>query len=394
MKSIKIKKIISSFVVSVMTILSSAAVANDIRIGMSAALSGLSKDLGQQMQQGIELRFSEENRRGGIKGQNITLVALDDGYKPLKAAANMRTLIIKEDVLAIIGNTGTPTAALTAPIANQNNTLMFGAYTGADFLRNHDTGCCIYNYRASYKQETAIMVQHILDSGIKPSEIAFFTQNDAYGDAGYSGAIAELKTQGYEKAEQLLDTRYRRNTTNIEQAVADVLALKVPPKAIIMVGSYKASSAFITLLKPTRPDIKFYNISFTGGESLLAHLGDLSDDVFITEVVPSVDSLSPLAITYRAAFDLSLDNYVTPNTVSFEGYIIADILIKAIHSIPGEINRHAILLAIKNEVNAKNNSLTDEHCLNNAPKQVSQTVWLNQAINGHFKTIYVNRCGG
>ena len=394
MKTIKIKKIISSFVVSLLSILSSAALADEIRIGMSAALSGLSQDLGQQMQQGIELRFSQENKRGGVNGKQLKLITLDDGYKPLKAAANMRTLIDGENVIAIIGNTGTPTAVLTAPIANQKNTLMFGAYTGADFLRSENSGCCIYNYRASYKQETAIMVQHILDSGIKPDEIAFFTQNDAYGDAGYSGAIAELKVQGYQQAEQLLDTRYRRNTTNIEQAAADVLALKTAPKAIIMVGSYEASSAFIKLLKPEHPDLKFYNISFTGSDSLLKHLGPLSEGVYMTEVVPNVHSISPLATTYRNAINSRQESSAIPNTVSLEGYIVADILIQAMHSISGNINRHSILLAVEDIIRSKNNALEAEHCLNNAPRQVSQTIWLNQVQKGRFETIYVNRCGG
>lgn len=39
------------------------------------------------------------------------------------------------------------------------------------------------NYRASYVQETAAMIDGLLEAGIEPDEIAFFTQNDSFGDA-------------------------------------------------------------------------------------------------------------------------------------------------------------------------------------------------------------------
>lgn len=389
-----IKKIITIkfFLVCLIYLFTKVAIANDIPIGMTAALSGLSKDLGQQMKSGIELGFAEVNSSGGIKGKKLKLISLDDGYKPLLAASNMRTLIEEEKVLAIIGNTGTPTAVLTAPIANKNKVLMFGSYTGADFLRNNDSGCCIYNYRASYEQETAMMVEHILNSGIDPNEIAFFAQNDAYGDAGYNGAIKAIKSSGYNASEQLLDTRYRRNTINVEQSVADVLMLVNKPKAIIMIGSYEASSAFIKLLKPELPNIKFYNISFTGSIPLLKSLGEYSEGVYITEVVPNVSSSVQLSKDYRNALKNFKQLASNANPISFEGYIIARIFINALKSIEGTINKTTVLDAIKNLeysvqwLGGKNN------CKNTSPKQVSQTVWLNKVVEGKFKNVSIKYC--
>jgi ABC-type branched-subunit amino acid transport system substrate-binding protein len=366
--------------------------ANEIRVGMSAALTGLNKDLGQQMKLGMELGFAEVNASGGVNGRKINLIALDDGYKPLLAAANMRTLIHEEKVLAVLGNTGTPTAVVTVPIANKNKTLMFGSYTGAGFLRDENSGCCIYNYRASYKQETAMMVKHILRSGIKADEIAFFGQNDSYGDAGFSGMIAGLNASGYVHTDRVVDTRYRRNTTNVEQAAADMLMLDKQPKAIIMVGSYGASSAFIKLLKPELPNVNFYNISFTGSEQLLKYLGKHAESVYITEVVPNVASSLPIAADYRAAFRNSLLTMEKPNSISFEGYIVARVFIEALLSIEGEVNRSSVLAAMENLRHPAQANSKAQDCFKKLPKQVSQTVWLNEIVNGKYKTIYVNNC--
>ncbi len=60
-----------------------------------------------------------------MKGRQLRLIELDDGYEPTRTAPNMRRLIEKEQVLAVIGNVGTPTAIAAIPIANEQKTLFF-----------------------------------------------------------------------------------------------------------------------------------------------------------------------------------------------------------------------------------------------------------------------------
>jgi L-ascorbate metabolism protein UlaG (beta-lactamase superfamily) len=67
--------------------------------------------------------------------------------------------------------------------------------------------------------------------GIAPSEIAFFTQNDAYGDAGFSGAVKALQGIGYADAALLPHGRYPRNTVDVEDAVSRLIDPQVRPRA-------------------------------------------------------------------------------------------------------------------------------------------------------------------
>jgi len=168
-----------------------------IKVGMSTALEGPASGLGSNVKLGVEAYFDQVNKNGGIAGRKLKLTALNDGYEPQQAGANMRKLIEEEKVVAVIGNVGTPTAVVTVPIANKSNTLLFGAVTGAGLLRKNPADRYVINYRASYGEETAAMINGLLKSGIKPEEIALFTQNDGYGDAGYNGAIAALKESGF-----------------------------------------------------------------------------------------------------------------------------------------------------------------------------------------------------
>ena len=199
----------------------SAVLADELRFGMSAALSGPLKDVGNNMRLGIEAYFAKVNRQGGIRGDKLTLLVRDDQYEPRLTAPNTRDLIETDQVLAMIGNVGTPTAVVTVPIITELKTTLFAPLSGASFLREMPPNPYIYNYRASYQDEAAAMINWVLDMGIRPEEIAFFSQRDSYGDAGYRGAINTLEQHGFMQAEKLPHVRYTRNTLNVEDALAN-----------------------------------------------------------------------------------------------------------------------------------------------------------------------------
>ena len=71
------------------------------------------------MKEGVLAGLESANRAGGVNGRHLHLMALDDGYEPARTAPNMRLLLQKEDVLAVIGNVGTPTAIAAIPICDE-----------------------------------------------------------------------------------------------------------------------------------------------------------------------------------------------------------------------------------------------------------------------------------
>ena len=81
------------------------------RIGMVTALSGPAQALGTNMRRGVEAYFALSNKRGGVHGRPLELVARDDGYEPGKTGPGMRALIDDDHVFAVVGNVGTPTAS-------------------------------------------------------------------------------------------------------------------------------------------------------------------------------------------------------------------------------------------------------------------------------------------
>ena len=136
---------------------------HEILMGMSAAFSGQSQELGNRMKLGIETGFAQVNDAGGVAGRKLRLVALDDGYEGTRALENMNELLEQRKVFGVIGNVGTPTAQQTVPFAVKNRMLFFGAFTGSSLLRKDPPDRYVFNYRASYADETAKMVHYLLN---------------------------------------------------------------------------------------------------------------------------------------------------------------------------------------------------------------------------------------
>jgi branched-chain amino acid transport system substrate-binding protein len=314
----------------------------EINVGMSTALSGPAQALGQGMQAGVEAYFNKVNAAGGVHGNSLKLIAIDDGYEPSKAAPNMRKLIDELQVISVVGNVGTPTAIVTVPIANEKKTLLFGAFTGAGVLRKTPPDRYVINYRASYAEETAAMIDGLLSAGIKPEEIAFFTQNDGYGDAGYKGAISALKSKGFAGTHKLAHGRYTRNTLNVEEALSVILDAKVEPRAVIMVGAYAPNASFIKIAREDFPDTLFLNVSFVGSVALARELGDAGEGIIVTQVVPDFNSDLPGVVEYRQAMKTYAPDKV-PGFVSLEGYIVAKIFVEGLKKSGPEQTRESII---------------------------------------------------
>jgi len=322
---------------------------NSYVLGMSTVLSGPVAHLGINMRDGVMAALNEINAKGGIQGRSLCLIVLDDSSEPEKTVINMHRLIKQENVLAIIGNVGTPTAIAAEPIASQNHVPFFGAFTGAGILRRIPPNHYVINYRASYAEETAAMVQALITYGrLQPNEIAFFTQRDAYGDSGFVGGIAALKKNGLQDETKITHGRYESNSLAVENGLADILLAYPEPKAIIMVGTYAPAAKFIRLAKSYGLKSLFLNVSFVGAEPLAYALGDEEDEnVIVTQVVPDLESSLPIVHDYHMAMH-RFNPATAPTYVSLEGYISTRIFLQALQAIEGDITRESIIDALEN----------------------------------------------
>jgi branched-chain amino acid transport system substrate-binding protein len=321
---------------------------SEIVLGMSAALSGATADLGNNMMLGVQVGLDRANRAGGVHGRTLRLIALDDGYEPSRTVPNMRQLIERDDVLAIVGNVGTPTAIAAVPIAVGDKTLFFAGFTGSDMLRKNPPDRYVINYRAGYTEEVTAMIDALIDKGgLKPEDIAFFTQADGYGDSGFKDVLATMARHGLKDEAAIVRVKYKRNTLAVEDAVASLLLAPRTPRAVVMVGAYAPCAKFIKLCRESGINPLFLGVSFVGSGSLAAALGTTDAQVIMTQVVPHPsDAAIPIVADYRADLGLSKPGAV-PTFTGLEGYIAARILVVALGRIDGAPTRESIVDALE-----------------------------------------------
>lgn len=153
----------------------------------------------------------------------------------------------------------------------------FGPFTGAEALRQ-PFNRLIFHVRASYYDETALIVRQLTNLGLK--KIAVFYQNDAYGKAGLDGvtkALADLKLAPVATA------TVERNTTDVKAAVDKLVPAM--PDAVVQISSYGASAAFVRAARKAGFGGTFYNVSFVGTQALADELGKDGAGVVVTQVV-------------------------------------------------------------------------------------------------------------
>jgi branched-chain amino acid transport system substrate-binding protein len=284
-----------------------------IVIGQSVPLTGAADQIGLAYLNGAKLYFDAINAKNGAAGYKIEVKALDDGYNPVKAAANAKQLI-DEDVDALFGFVGTASCDAAFAVAKPANTLFFAPFAASDGLRDASLGNA-FHIRPALADEAYKMVRHC--ATLNQNRIAVFAEDDAMGRAGLAAvnqALVDLKLP------PLVASAFAPvNSDKVGPAVAQLA--KSNAQAIIQVSLFNTSAAFIRAMRKTGFAGQFLNFSVVGIDPLFTALGKEIGGVVISQVVPSPRSAgTPIIKEYLDVLNQTDQN---PSYESVEGYIAA-----------------------------------------------------------------------
>jgi branched-chain amino acid transport system substrate-binding protein len=293
---------------------------------------------------------------------------------------------------------GTPTAVVALPYALDRKMLFFGAFTGASLLRNDPPDRYVFNYRASYAEETAAVVNYLVKiRRLLPEQIAVFAQQDAYGDAGFSGVEKAIRALRGGNETPIVRLNYQRNTVDVENAVAQLQQAqqiqqkrRLPIKAVIMVPAYRAAAKFIEKTRDLYPDMIYTSVSFVGSTALADELMLLgkkyATGVVVTQVVPAVDGHSSLVLDYKSALAKYFPGEA-PDYVSLEGYVDANVLIAALQRSGSQLDTEKLVSTLEN-LHDLDIGLGTPVTFSRSDHQGVHRVWGTQLDeNGHYQPL-------
>ncbi|MDR7267710.1 ABC-type branched-subunit amino acid transport system substrate-binding protein [Pelomonas saccharophila] len=291
----------------------------DFTIGQTAGHTGQVAASVGEATKGAKLYFDIVNAGGGINGQKINLVSLDDKFDPKIAAANAKQLI-DQGVISLFLNRGTPHTQAIMPLLTEHKVPLVGPSTGAMVLHK-PVHPWLFNVRATYQREAERAIEHLSLIGME--RIAIVQVDDSFGDDAVQGAMAGL-TKTNKKP--IAHEKYDRAKPDFAPIVPKLLEKQ--PQAVMFIGSGTAVVAGMKAVRAAGSTAQLVTLSNNASMGFIKDLGDIAYGVIVSQVFPYERSIAKPIIKEisEAAQKAGVD--LTPTVV--EGYVSAKVLVEGL----------------------------------------------------------------
>lgn len=321
--------------------LASPAASAEILLGQSSDFSSPGSALTIDYMRGMNGHFDDVNKHGGIRGEKIKLISLDDAFNPDKTLENTKTLIDTNHVVALVGSRGTANMLKIVPVIQAAGIAHIGNTSGAKSLRDpYVQG--VFHLRASATDEIEAVVNHAWTIGI--NKIAAFYQDDAFGKEGLEALNASLKSRG---SKPIAVAPVPRGTVDVAKAIEVIAASN--PQAVVLMGQTKNNAAFISGLRDKGLRPQFFVLSVSSG--LHAELKDAAAGVIVAQVAPYPFTELGIPVVREYQTLMAQSNNKALSYSSLEGFLNAKVVVRALQKTSGPITRAKIISALESFAN-------------------------------------------
>jgi len=306
-----------------MSLLVAACAAHaDILIGQTADFSGPVASGVKETAAGAKLYIDHVNANGGVNGEAIRIVAMDDKFEPAIAAANARELITKKNVLALFLTRGTPHNQAILPLLSEFGVPLIAPSTGAMVL--HDpVNPWVFNVRASYQHEANRAIRHLSLVGL--THIGIVQVKDSFGTDAIKGALAAFQQVN---GAPLFVEAYDREKPDFTGVQKTVVADN--PQAILFLGSGKTVVDGVAAIRAAGSHAQIVTLSNNASDGFIKSLGDNAAGTIVTQVFPYERSVANPMVKQARDYQKAAtgDDRVTP--AMLEGFAGAKVLVEGL----------------------------------------------------------------
>ncbi len=255
-----------------------------LRIGQPSGFTGSVAAGVKENTDGAKLYFDAVNARGGVNGQPIELISVDDKFDPKLTVEVSRDLITQKKVLALFMNRGTPHSQALMPLLAELKVPLIAPSTGAMVL-HEPVNPWIFNVRATYQREAARAIEHLASIG--QTRIAVLETDDTFGADGAAGAMLGFMKV---KLEPVLRQKTPRDKPDFT-AVATEIA-KLQAHAVMVIASAGNTANAVKALRAAGSRAQVVTLSNNASEGFIKLLGEHARGVIVTQVFPNERSVS------------------------------------------------------------------------------------------------------
>ncbi len=296
-------------------------VAAQVIVGQTAGFTGAVAATVKEATDGAKLYIDSVNAKGGVNGQKIELVSMDDKFDPKTAAANARTLIVDKRAVAIFLTRGTPHNELIIKVLDELKVPLVGPSTGA-MLLHEPVKKYVFNVRSTYQREAEKAVGLLATIGI--TSIGVLHVDDTFGTDALVGIKAGFEAKNLKP---VFLGKYDRSKPDFGPLALDVRTTS--PQAVMVVGSGTHVVDALKAVRAAGSRAQLVTLSNNASGGFVKALGEHARGTIITQVFPNERSInSPFvkeALTLARASDIK---EVSP--AMLEGFASAKVLVEGL----------------------------------------------------------------
>ena len=308
-----------------------------ILIGQTAGFTGPVAAGVKETTDGARLWIDHINAKGGVNGQKIELVQMDDKFEPPLAKANAKVLIEEKNVLAMFLNRGTPHTQGIIPLLEANGVALIAPSTGAMVL-HQPVHKQIFNVRATYQREAEKAVTHLNTLGI--TRIAVVHADDSFGLDGLEGANKGFAKAGFQPVAVIKADRAKPDFKTIIPAITGKDA-----QAVVWVASGNAVADGVKALREASSAAQVVTLSNNASSGFIKSLGKQARGVIVTQVFPYERSYAYGFI--KEATALAKEKKVELSPAMLEGYVAAKVLVEGLRRAGPNPSRAKVVTALE-----------------------------------------------
>jgi ABC-type branched-subunit amino acid transport system substrate-binding protein len=290
-------------------------------IGQSSGVTGPVAAGVKENIDGAQVYFKHINSRGGVNGQRIELLTLDDRFDAKLTVDNARKLITEHKVLALFMTRGTPHTQAVMPLLSEYKLPLVAPSTGAMVLHK-PVHPWVFNVRASYQREAEKAIAHLTTIGL--TRIGVIHVDDSFGADVYEGA-----NKGFEKAKLKPVFLEKFDRTAPDFAPLARLPAKHQAQAIFLIGSSGAVAQATQLIRATGSRAQVVTVSNNASSGFIKLMGEHARGTIVSQVFPFERSIATPMV--KEAMELAAAQgfqEVTP--AMLEGYAGAKVLVEGL----------------------------------------------------------------
>ena len=292
-----------------------------IVVGQTAGFTGAVAASVKEATDGAKLYIDAVNAKGGVNGQKIELVSMDDKFDPKTAAANARTLIVDKRAVALFLTRGTPHNELIIPVLDELKVPLVGPCTGA-MLLHAPVRKYVFNVRSAYQREAEKAVDLLAAIGV--SSIGVLHVDDTFGADALVGIKAGFEAK---KLKPVFLGKYDRSKPDFGPLALDVRSTS--PQAVMVIGSGTHVIDALKAIRATGSRAQLVTLSNNASGGFVRGLGEFARGTIITQVFPNERSIASPFVKEALAL-AKAKGLAEISPAMLEGFAAAKVLVEGL----------------------------------------------------------------